>query len=195
MLTVGAAETSSRKGSPGWREVRYASGTTRDADRDRHVDDGPCSPRGGAQPKNAAAAPESCATTKAPADPFVPPSPYPTKTHADYFWFGANKLWTQLRKDGTWQGLPKWADGPSDRRYSGSARAIAGVAIRSQDGRSPGNEWIPRQAPRSNCDVASNGWTNDAEHPFIVRAINLPTLCCWKIAGHYEDGELSFMRG
>jgi hypothetical protein len=37
------------------------------------------------------------------------------------------------------------------------------------------------------------GWTNDAEHPFIVRAINLPTLGCWKIAGHYEDGELSFM--
>jgi hypothetical protein len=38
---------------------------------------------GGAQPNNAAAARESCATTKAPADPFVPPSPYPTKTHVD----------------------------------------------------------------------------------------------------------------
>ena len=47
---------------------------------------------GGAQPNNAAAAPESCATTKAPADPFVPPSPYPTKTHADYFWFGTQTV-------------------------------------------------------------------------------------------------------
>lgn len=66
---------------------------------------------GGAPPKNAAAAPESCAARKAPADPFVPPSPYPTKTQADYFWFGTNKLWTQWRKDGTWQGLAQWADG------------------------------------------------------------------------------------
>ena len=101
-------------------------------------------------------APECWAITKAPADPFVPPSPCRTKdTRRLLSWFGANKLWTQLRKDGTWQGLPKWADGPSDRRYSGSARAIAGVAIRSQDWSSPGNQWIPRQAPRSNCDVAS----------------------------------------
>ena len=66
---------------------------------------------GGAQQRNAAAAPESCATTKAPVEPFVPPSPYPTKTDRDDFWFGTNKLWTQLRKDGTWQGLPQWADG------------------------------------------------------------------------------------
>jgi len=73
----------------------------------------------------ASVAPESCAT--------------------DYFWFGANKLGTQLRKGGTRQGLPT---APSDRRYSGSARAIAGVAIRSQDWRSPGNDWIPRQEPR-----------------------------------------------
>ena len=71
-------------------------------------------------------APECWAITKAPADPFVPPSPCRTKdTRRLLSWFGANKLWTQLRKDGTWQGLPKWADSPSDRRYSGSARAIA----------------------------------------------------------------------
>jgi hypothetical protein len=34
-----------------------------------------------------------------------------------------------------------------------------------------------------------------SEHPFIVRAINLPTLCCGKNAGHYADGELSFVCG
>ena len=57
-------------------------------------------------------APECWAITKAPADPFVPPSPCRTKdTRRLLSWFGANKLWTQLRKDGTWQGLPKWADG------------------------------------------------------------------------------------
>jgi hypothetical protein len=92
----------------------------------------------GAQPKNAAAAPESCATTKAPADAFVTPSPYSPKTHADYFWFGTNKLWTQLPKDGTWQGLPQWADGTFRQKIFWFREAIAGMAIRSQDWRSPG---------------------------------------------------------
>jgi hypothetical protein len=50
----------------------------------------------------------------------------------------------------------------------------------------------PARAPLKLLDVASNGRTNDAEHPFIVSAINLLTLGCWKIAGHYEAGALSF---
>jgi hypothetical protein len=51
--------------------------------------------------------PESCATTKAPVDPFVPPSPYPTKTQAGYFCFGANKLWTQIAQGRDLAGFAK----------------------------------------------------------------------------------------
>ncbi len=57
---------------------------------------------GGAQPNNAAAAPESGATTKAPADPF-----------------------------GHGRASRSGPMAPSGRRSCGSARAIAGVAIRS----------------------------------------------------------------
>jgi hypothetical protein len=149
---------------------------------------------GGAQQKNAAAAPESCATTKAPVEPFVPPSPYPTKTDRDDFWFGTNKLWTQLRKDGTWQGLPQWADGTFRQKifwfsegYSWHRDPQPRLEITGQ------HLDVPASAPLKLLDVASNGWTNDAEHPFIVSATNLPTLGCWKITGHYEDGELSFV--
>ena len=53
-------------------------------------------------------APECWAITKAPADPFVPPSPCRTKdTRRLLSWFGANKLWTQLRKDGDLAGFAK----------------------------------------------------------------------------------------
>jgi hypothetical protein len=149
---------------------------------------------GGAQQKNAAAAPESCATTKAPVEPFVPPSPYPTKTDRDDFWFGTNKLWTQLRKDGTWQGLPQWADGTFRQKifwfsegYSWHRAPQPRLEITGQ------HLDVPASAPLKLLDVASNGWTNAAEHPFIVSATNLPTLGCWKITGHYEDGELSFV--
>ena len=79
---VGAAETSSRKGSPSRIRsarpvvrpvtliavVALTMGLALDVIAGAH--------RGHVAP----VAPESCATTKAPADPFVPPSPYPTKT-------------------------------------------------------------------------------------------------------------------
>lgn len=42
-------------------------------------------------------------------------------------------------------------------------------------------------APLKLLDVASNGSTNDAEHPFIVSTINLPTLGRWKITAHYAE--------
>jgi hypothetical protein len=149
---------------------------------------------GGAQQKNAAAAFESCGITKTPTKPFVPPSPYPAKTHSDYFWFGTNKLWTQLRKDGTWQGLPQWADGTFRQKifwfsegYSWHRDPQPRLEITGQ------RLDVPASAALKLLDVASNGWTNDAEHPFIVSAVNLPTLGCWKITGHYEDGALSFV--
>jgi hypothetical protein len=57
------------------------------------------------------------------------------------------------------------------------------VAIRSPDWRSPGNEWIPpANAPLKLLDVASNAWTNDAEHPFIVSAIKPPNA--WLLEAH-----------
>src|SRR6516162_1912308 len=98
MLTVGAAETFSRKGSPSRRRsampvvrpVTLIAIVTLTMGLALVVS-------GGAQQKNAAAAFESCGTTKTPTGPFVPPSPYPAKTHSDYFRFGTNKLWTQLR--------------------------------------------------------------------------------------------------
>src|SRR6266568_8216132 len=45
--------------------------------------------------------PDSCPVTKPPLMAFMPPSPYPTDLSADAFWSGTEKLWTELRMDGT----------------------------------------------------------------------------------------------
>jgi hypothetical protein len=139
-------------------------------------------------------APESCPITKAPTDPFVPPSPYRSNTHPDYFWFGTNKLWTQLPKNGTWQGLPQWDDGTFRQKifwfregYSWHRDPKPKLEITGQ------RLDVSATTPLRQLDVASHGWTNDAEHPFLVSGINLPSLGCWKIAARLEDGQLSFV--
>ena len=43
---------------------------------------------------------DSCPVTKPPLMAFIPPSPYPTELSAESFWFGTEKLWTELLTDG-----------------------------------------------------------------------------------------------
>src|SRR4029077_5086542 len=51
---------------------------------------------------------DSCPVTKPPLMAFIPPSPYPAELPANSFWFGTEKLWTNLLMDGTWKGLPHY---------------------------------------------------------------------------------------
>src|SRR5438445_5314916 len=53
------------------------------------------------------AIPATCAVTKPyHTSLFVPPSPYEAKTAKTQFWFGTDRLWTNLPIDGIWKGLP-----------------------------------------------------------------------------------------
>lgn len=135
--------------------------------------------------------PESCPVTKPPAPPFVPPSPYPKESAPDGFWFGTDKLWINLRRDGTWQSLPHWPNGTFRQKlfwwHEGydhwrDPRPMLRVTGKRLDSPAP-----PIQSE------VSHGWTNDAEHAFIVNGINLPSLGCWQISGRFEDTELSFV--
>lgn len=136
--------------------------------------------------------PESCPVTTPPAHPFVPPSPYPSQT--DGFWFGTDKLWTQLPTSGTWKGLPHyrptdtafrqklfwWREGYNLHNYQPPLK-VTGKRLDSP-------------APPLATDEHANGsWTDDRDHPFIVSGIDIPTLGCWKITGRFEDAELSFV--
>jgi hypothetical protein len=135
--------------------------------------------------------PESCPITRPPAHPFVPPSPYPSKIRPDGFWFGTNKLWTELHTDGTWKGLPHWSNGTYRQKlfwwregydWHHEPRPMLKVT----------GERLDAQAPPLQSGV-SNGWTDDPDHPFIVVGLNLPALGCWKVTGRSKDAELSFV--
>jgi len=135
--------------------------------------------------------PESCPITKPPTHPFVPPSPYPNETGPDGFWIGTNKLWIGLRRDGTWEKLPQWPDGTFRQKlfwwhegYNARRDPRPNLKVTGKRLDSP--------APPIQSE-ASNGWTSDADHPFIVNGINLPSFGCWRITGHFEDAELSFI--
>jgi len=120
---------------------------------------------------------ESCPVTKPPAPPFVPPAPYPRTSSPTSSWFGTNRLWLDLGKDGRWQALPRWADG----------------TYRQLLWRSEGYDWRTDRQPNLmitgkllDCssaalqtdDQANNGWIDDSSHPFIVTGINIPALGC-----------------
>ena len=47
-------------------------------------------------------------------------------------------------------------------------------------------------APPLAAGRATNGWGRP-DQPFMLVGINLPTLGCWEITGHYEDDELTFV--
>src|SRR6266481_6906923 len=57
----------------------------------------------------------TCPITPPPSEPFVPPTPYPTKLLAGSFWLGSEKLWTMRYTDGLWRGY--WVTDPDSKGY------------------------------------------------------------------------------
>jgi hypothetical protein len=135
--------------------------------------------------------PESCPVTKPLTHPFEPPSPYPQRAGPDEFWIGTNKLWIGVRRDGTWEKLPQWPDGTYRQKLFWWHQGYD-VRHDPQPKLLVSGKRLDSSAPPIRSE-ASNGWTDDAHHPFIVNGINLPSLGCWKISGRFEDTELSFV--
>jgi hypothetical protein len=108
--------------------------------------------------------PESCPITKPPTHLFLTPSPYPNETGPDGFWIGTSKLWIGLRRSGTWEKLPQWPDGTFRQKlfwwHDGySARRDPRPNLKVTGKR------LDSSAPPIQSE-ASNGWTDDADHPF-----------------------------
>ena len=137
--------------------------------------------------------PDSCPVTKPPAHLFVPPSPYPTETGPDGFWFGTDKLWIQLPTDGTWKGLPHYK--PTDTAF----RQKLLWWRKGFDGRNnpqPMLKVTGKRLDSSTSPLETDDHANASGGPgysFIVVGIDIPTLGCWKISGRFEDAELSFV--
>jgi hypothetical protein len=136
--------------------------------------------------------PETCSVTRPANQPFVPPSPYPAKTIHGEFWFGTDRLWTDLPVTGTWR-LGHYTPGdPTFRQklifwrqgYDPHAEPRPNLTVRGRRLDSP--------APPLHTDGKGIGsWTKDDQ--FIMTGINLPTAGCWEITGRYENEELTFV--
>ena len=138
--------------------------------------------------------PESCPVTKTPARPFTPPSPYPSKTSPDSFWYGTARLWTSLPANGTWRGLPHYTLGdPTFRQKLFYWRQGYNLQSESPPHLTVTGKRLDDSAPPLAADEANAGWQSDKEHPFIVTGVNFPTLGCWEVTGDYHGDKLTFV--
>ena len=76
--------------------------------------------------------PDSCPVTMPSQPPFLPPAPYPSD---GVFWIGSPKLWTDIPKSGTWQGLAMPFPGIGDCKTGKWPPRVDGAGLRSGNGR------------------------------------------------------------
>ena len=138
-------------------------------------------------------APDSCPITKPTVYPFVPPEPYSDMKIRNGFWFGKPRLWTFLSTDGTWRHLPHYtSNDPTFRQKLFWWRQGYDWHTEPKPKLTVTGRRLDSLAPPLSADEANPGWQRK-EQPFIVVGINIPTLGCWQIRGHYGDAEVSFV--
>jgi hypothetical protein len=134
--------------------------------------------------------PANCRMTLPADGRFVPPSPFPPEpgdgTGLFDFWFGTEKLWTQLPADGTWR---SWATiKRDDFVYSDK---LPWFRMRPAFSLKDGQLTVTGRrldGPAPSFTASSGGGIN----AMIMSGIDIPTFGCWEITGHYKDQELSF---
>jgi len=138
--------------------------------------------------------PASCPVT-VPVDPaFTPPAPYPSRVpFADRFWYGTAALWTPLRIDGTWRGVPP------DRGYRRGYRDKVFWWRPGYDGRAePTPEFTVTgrrldAAGEFTVSPATNAYHPDFGGWTMLTGVDIPTTGCWEISGHYGLETLTFV--
>jgi hypothetical protein len=134
--------------------------------------------------------PDACPVTRVgQTSLFVPPPPYPAKASAGRFWFGTDKLWTSLPENPAWKLGPP---GPTLREKLFYWRQGYVVRAEPHPQLTVKGRRLDVPAPPLVADRASNGWVQ-RNQPFIVTAINFPTVGCWEVTAHYKDDDLTFV--
>ena len=134
--------------------------------------------------------PAECPLT-VPQDPiFTPPSPYSSRGFEGNFWYGSNSLWTAVRQDGVWEGLPHNPTGYTQKVFWWRDRYV--WTEEPEPALTVTGERLDASAPPLNVSRATNAYASDIGSAMLV-GVDFPTLGCWKITGQYGDAELSFV--
>ena len=135
--------------------------------------------------------PDDClVTTQYQTLPFVPPKPS-QETPDGSFWFGTDKLWTDLPSDGTWRGLGHYT--PNDPTF----RQKLFFWRQGYDWHTeprPNLKVIGRRLDAEADPLSVDRPTNVSSEPGgMLVGINFPTVGCWEITGQYGDDALTFV--
>lgn len=135
--------------------------------------------------------PASCPVTQPPTQPFVPPQPWPAQApYAGELWYGTRELWTMVRHDGTWWGLPKNLAGYTQKVFwwrDGYVWTDEPQLALTATGRR-----LDASAPPLVVSRATNAFHEDFQSAMLI-GVDFPTLGCWEITGRHAGAELSFV--
>lgn len=137
--------------------------------------------------------PTACPITRPPIHPFVQPVSRSEWLHPGEFWFGTRKLWTVLRVDGIWKGLPHYTpDDPTFRQKLFWWRHGDNPRDEPQPTLTVTGRRLDGPAPPLLVDPISNYWPQP-DQTFKVVGINIPTLGCWQLTGQYGDARVTYV--
>lgn len=143
---------------------------------------------GAAEPEKAPvrAGRAACPVTQPPAEPFVPPAPWPeTYPYEGHVWYGDAGLWTTIPVEGDWAQLAHgekswWWSADFDVKVDATPDLV--VTARRLDG----------EAPEFRTDEATNGFHESFNWAMLV-GVTVATPGCWEITGEYNDHVLTFV--
>lgn len=130
-------------------------------------------------------------TTAAENVPFTAPDPYsPDAPWEGEFWFGTKGLWTALRTDGVWQGLPDNPQGYTQKIMWWSDLFVF------KDEPEPAlvvtGRRLDVEAPPLQFYGATNAMAGDIKTAMLT-GVDFPALGCWEVTGEYKKSRLTFV--
>jgi hypothetical protein len=107
-------------------------------------------------------------------------------------WYGTEKLWTVLPRDGVWRG--SGPAGPHDFAYDNKLPwgRTNPPFRRRDDPLTVTGKRLDGPAPVFTETEESSGFGPDYSGEGIMGGIEIPVFGCWQITGHYKDADLTF---
>lgn len=139
----------------------------------------------------AAVPPSDCPVTKLGGMTFEAPQPYSSEAPwKGFFWHGSRDLWTALRTDGVWAGLPDNPEGFTQKIFWWSDKFV--LKDENEPALVVSGRRLDAEAPPLKFYGATNAFAGDIGEAMLT-GVDFPTLGCWEVTGRYKGAELTFM--
>jgi hypothetical protein len=139
----------------------------------------------------AGTSPSDCPVTTPGEAAFEAPAPYSSEAPwKGFFWYGSRDLWTALRTDGIWAGLPDNPEGFTQKIMWWSDKFV--LKDENEPALVVSGRRLDAEAPPLKSYGATNAFADDIGEAMLT-GVDFPTLGCWEITGRYKEAELTFV--